>query len=76
MAQFSKRHYEFLARILKREIEVARDLAAGSLRQGSEEYRIRAATLEGFTRLLASELKSDNSAFDRARFLQASGNVQ
>ena len=54
---FSKRHYEFLARFIAREMSVS-DVE-------------RMAVIAGLARLLASELQRDNGKFDRARFLEA-----
>ena len=60
---FQRRHYEFLANFLKREIEISRDM----------QDLPRQATIEGLTRLLASELSWDNFRFERGKFLEASG---
>lgn len=61
---FTQRHYEFLARLLKQEIEVA-----------EAQTEEREKTLQGFARILASELERDNPRFDRAKFLKAAGNI-
>lgn len=46
---FAKRHYEFLARFLARELSVAKESS------NSRDRLDRACTIEGITRLLASE---------------------
>ena len=57
---FQKRHYEFLARFLGREIEVSFE-------------KERKLIIAGLARLLASELERDNPRFNRDKFLSAAG---
>ena len=57
---FAKRHYEFLARFLGREIEVSFE-------------KERKLIIAGLARLLASELERDNPRFNRDKFLSAAG---
>lgn len=61
---FAKRHYEFLARFFAYELSVAKES------QNARDYE-RRVTIEGLTRLLASELGRDNPRFNREKFLQA-----
>jgi hypothetical protein len=57
---FSKRHYEFLARFLGRELAM------------SEGWQVeRKETIEGLCRLLARELERDNPRFKAEQFLSA-----
>lgn len=64
---FTAGHYEFLARFIRYELELAR---GDSWREGYN----RVHTIEGMARLLASRLESlSKGPFDRARFLDACG---
>jgi hypothetical protein len=61
-AKFQKRHYEFLARFLGRELAV------------SEGWQVeRTETIKGLARLLARELERDNPRFKPETFFKAIG---
>lgn len=60
-AKFNKRHYEFLAGFLAREIAISAEEPNGAVREN---------VLYGITRLLATELAHDNPKFDRDRFMR------
>lgn len=60
---FTLAHYNFLARLFGREIDVADALADTS----------RMETLKGMARLLTRELEHDNPKFDGQQFLKACG---
>lgn len=73
-ALFTQRHYEWLARFIKYELELARQLsAAGVTADNRSDGNSRAHTIEGMARLLAQRLARDDDGFDRDRFLKACG---